>query len=98
MKTTIFILTLVILFPVFILNFFSAYEVYKFFWDTKTLYPADTEQKTAGPSYKILTELNSDNWFHFYQSVLLFLTVGDEKGGQMVLHGRPDIVAQLGPQ
>ncbi|XP_021923539.1 alanyl-tRNA editing protein Aarsd1 isoform X2 [Zootermopsis nevadensis] len=32
------------------------------------------------------------------QNVLLFLTVGDDKGGQMVLHGEPATVAQLGPQ
>lgn len=34
----------------------------------------------------------------FHQSVLLFLTVGDDKGGHMVLHGEPAVVAQLGPQ
>ena len=32
-------------------------------------------------------------------NILLFLTVGDEKGaGQMVLYGQSDIVSQLGPQ
>jgi hypothetical protein len=60
--------------------------------------PPDTEQRSTDPSYKTLTELSSDSCFYFYQSVLLFLTVGDEKGGHMVLHGEPDMVAQLGPQ
>ncbi|XP_069669325.1 alanyl-tRNA editing protein Aarsd1-B isoform X2 [Periplaneta americana] len=33
------------------------------------------------------------------QSVLLFLTTGDDKGaGQMVLHGEPAIVGELGPK
>lgn len=32
------------------------------------------------------------------EDILLFLTTGDEKGaGQMVLHGKPELVSQLGP-
>jgi len=80
-----------------ILNFFIAYDMKNVSVTLKYCNPA-VEQRSTGPVIKTVNGPNSDNCFHFSQSVLLFLTVGDEKGGQMVLHGEPDMVAQLGPQ
>lgn len=66
---------------------------------------ASIKQQVPTPVYYSLHRKEADSDFMSIlinevgdQSVLLFLTVGDEKGGQMVLHGEPDMVAQLGPQ
>ncbi|XP_039284878.1 alanyl-tRNA editing protein Aarsd1 [Nilaparvata lugens] len=51
-------------------------------------------RKEADPDFMsiFINEVNN-------QDILLFLTIGDELGaGQLVLHGAPEIVSQLGPQ
>lgn len=66
---------------------------------------ASIKQQVPIPRYYSLHRKEADSDFMSIlinevgdQSVLLFLTVGDDKGGHMVLHGEPAIVAQLGPQ
>jgi hypothetical protein len=83
--------------PVLILIFF-AYDMKNVCVTLKYCNAADTEQRSTGPVIRLSMDPVQTNVFHFSQTVLLFLTVGDEKGGQMVLHGEPDVVAQLGPQ
>jgi hypothetical protein len=95
----IFILTLIVLVHILIFKFVAVFELQRYFihWPKyNTQLMQNKKLPTASNCMTLWMQFRQSVLFH--QSVLLFLTVGDDKGGQMVLHGEPATVAQLGPQ